>query len=67
MEAVKFGHDCGLKDEDNRHAFTKVKALLRTVEARTPADLVRAIGYALTQVTAQDALGWFASCGYSFC
>ena len=47
--------------------WSKVKALLRTLEARTPADLVRAIGQALAQVTAQDALGWFASCGYSFC
>lgn len=47
--------------------WSKVKALLRTAEARTPADLVKAIGQALAQVTAQDALGWFASCGYSFC
>jgi len=47
--------------------WSKVKALLRTAEARTSADLVRAIGQALTQVTAKDALGWFVSCGYSFC
>jgi transposase len=47
--------------------WSKVKALLRTAEARTPDDLVRAIGQALEQVTAQDALGWFVSCGYSFC
>ena len=47
--------------------WSKVKALLRSMEARTPADLVRAIGHALAQVTAQDALGWFVSCGYSFC
>ena len=47
--------------------WSKVKALLRSLEARTPADLVKAIGLALAQVTAQDALGWFASCGYSFC
>jgi transposase len=47
--------------------WSKVKALLRAAEARTPADLVRASGQALTQVTAQDALGWFVSCGYSFC
>ena len=47
--------------------WSKVKALLRRMEARTPAELVRAIGRALAQVTAQDALGWFASCGYSFC
>jgi len=47
--------------------WSKIKTLLRTAEARTPADLVRAIGQALAQVTAQDALGWFASCGYSFC
>lgn len=47
--------------------WSKIKALLRTAEARTPADLIRAIGQALSQVTAQDALGWFVSCGYSFC
>jgi len=47
--------------------WSKVKALLRAAEARTPADLIQAIGRALSQVTAQDALGWFASCGYSFC
>jgi transposase len=47
--------------------WSKVKALLRAAEARTTADLVRAIGQALAQVTAQDAMGWFTSCGYSFC
>ena len=47
--------------------WSKVKSLLRSAEARTPADLVQAIGQALAQVTPQDALGWFASCGYSFC
>jgi transposase len=47
--------------------WSKVKALLRAAEARTPADLLRAIGQALAQVTAKDALGWFVSCGYSFC
>lgn len=47
--------------------WSKVKSLLRSAEARTPADLVQAIGKALALVTPQDALGWFASCGYSFC
>jgi transposase len=47
--------------------WSKVKARLRTLEARTPAELVKAIGQALDQVTAQDALGWFTSCGYSCC
>jgi transposase len=47
--------------------WSKVKARLRAAEARTPTDLVKAIGQALAQVTAQDALGWFASCGYGFC
>jgi len=47
--------------------WSKVKTLRRTAEARTPADLVTAIGQALAQVTAKDALGWFTSCGYSFC
>lgn len=47
--------------------WSKVKTLLRAAEARTPAGLVRAIGQALAQITANDALGWFVSCGYSFC
>jgi len=47
--------------------WSKVKALLRALEARTTPELVQAIGQALAQVTAKDALGWFASCGYSFC
>ena len=47
--------------------WSKIKSLLRTAEARTPADLITAIGQALAKVTPQDALGWFASCGYRFC
>jgi transposase len=47
--------------------WSKIKSLLRTAEARTPADLITAIGQALAKVTSQDALGWFVSCGYSFC
>lgn len=47
--------------------WRKIKSLLRTAEARTPADLITAIGQALAKVTPQDALGWFVSCGYSFC
>ena len=47
--------------------WSKVMSLLRGTEARTPGELVAAIGSALAQVTARDALGWFASCGYSFC
>jgi transposase len=47
--------------------WSKIKSLLRSAEARTPDELILAIGRALAQVTAQDAIGWFASCGYSFC
>ena len=47
--------------------WSKVKNLLRGAEARTPADLITAIGQALALVTSQDALGGFVSCGYSFC
>ena len=47
--------------------WSKVKSLLRGAQARTPAELITAIGQALARVTAQDPLGWFVSCGYSFC
>jgi transposase len=46
--------------------WSKVKAALRSAAARTPADLVAAIGGALRCVTRQDAVNWFAHCGYSF-
>jgi transposase len=47
--------------------WSKVKGLLRSAQARTPTELITAIGHAIAQVTPRDALGWFASCGYSFC
>ncbi len=45
--------------------WSKVKTLLRSAKARTDDALLTAIGVALAKVTAQDAEGWFASCGYS--
>jgi hypothetical protein len=44
----------------------KVKQFLRSAEARTGEELQQAIAAALACVTAQDAMNWFASCGYSF-
>jgi transposase len=46
--------------------WSKVKAFLRQSEARTQSALLDAIGSALERVTRQDAINWFASCGYSF-
>lgn len=46
--------------------WSKVKQFLRSAEARTEEQLQAAIAAALATVTAQDALNWFASCGYSF-
>jgi len=45
--------------------WSKVKQLLRGTKARTQESLLTAIGVALGCVTEADALGWFASCGYS--
>jgi len=45
--------------------WSKVKALLRAAEARTAEELQGAIAAALKRVSAQDAAGWFAACGYS--
>ncbi len=46
--------------------WSKVKALLRKSQARDHPALLVAIASALDRVTAQDARGWFAHCGYSF-
>lgn len=45
--------------------WSKIKTYLRAAEARTQETLLRAIGTALACVTQQDAINWFASCGYS--
>ena len=44
--------------------WSKIKAYLRKVEARTKEALLEAIAAALETVTASDALHWFVSCGY---
>jgi transposase len=45
-------------------AFSKIKAILGRVEARTQQALVEATGQALDAVSRRDALGWFSHCGY---
>lgn len=45
-------------------AFSKLKAFLRRVGARTREALVEAIGAGLETITGQDAHGWFGHCGY---
>jgi len=46
--------------------WSKVKAGLRTAQARTQATLLEAIASSFRTVTNQDARNWFAHCGYSF-
>jgi len=45
--------------------WSKVKAYLRKGKARTSKTLCHAIGDAMAQVTQEDIINWFASCGYS--
>ncbi len=45
-------------------AFSKIKAVLRKIGARTHEALQEAIAEALLTVTTTDALGWFRHCGY---
>ena len=45
-------------------AFSKVKRFLRRLGARTRDALLEAIGTALDEVSAKDAKGFFAHCGY---
>ena len=46
--------------------WSKVKSILRKIEARTNDALLLAIGAALSQVTAKDAANWLAHCGDGF-
>lgn len=45
-------------------AFSKIKTILRKIGARTRESLQEALEYALTTISASDAAGWFAHCGY---
>lgn len=55
-----YSPDCSPIEE----TFSKIKAFLRRVGARTHEALQEAIAQALETVTATDALGWFTHCGY---
>ena len=45
-------------------AWSKLKAYLRKVAARTPKALDRALARGLARITATDARGWFSHAGY---
>ncbi len=44
--------------------WSKVKAYLKKVKARTQAELEKAIAAALETITASDCVNWFRHCGY---
>ena len=44
--------------------WSKVKAFLHALKARTPSGLLTGIRDALRSITPDDVLGWFAHCGY---
>jgi transposase len=45
-------------------AFSKIKNIVRKAQARTREALVEAIALAISAITLEDAMGWFAHCGY---
>ena len=47
--------------------WSKIKEFLRAAKARTFEALLAAIADALKTISAQDACGWFESCGYMTC
>lgn len=46
------------------HTWSKLKALLRRIEARTLRTLAAAIAQSSSKITKSDLTGWFANCGY---
>ncbi len=45
--------------------WSKAKAYLRKIKARTYAELLNGLASALRSISPQDAAGWFAHCGYA--
>ena len=46
--------------------WSKIKAILRKLKARTEDTLFEALADALNSITMSDAIGWFESCGYVY-
>jgi transposase len=46
--------------------WSKIKAILRKLKARTEDALFKALADALKSITMSDAIGWFESCGYVY-
>lgn len=44
--------------------WSKVKAILRKLKARTWDELIEALGMAFASITTADLRAWFAHCGY---
>jgi transposase len=47
-------------------AFSKLKAFLRRIKARTKQELYEALSRAIDLITPQEARNWFSHCGYAF-
>jgi transposase len=47
------------------HAWSKLKALLRKVGARTVRKLTRTLRWASLEITGDDARGWVSHCGFA--
>jgi len=47
------------------NCWSKTKAFLRKMKARTFDELITALAQALRSVSSQDAAAWFAHCGYA--
>ena len=45
-------------------AFSKIKNIIRKAQARTREALVEAIALAISALTLEDVMGWFAHSGY---
>jgi len=46
--------------------WSKIKASLRSAQARSQPALIQAIALPLASVTPQDVMNWFAHGGYGF-
>jgi transposase len=47
------------------HAFSKIKALLRGIGARSRETLLEAVRQAVAAITPEDATAWFGHVGYT--
>lgn len=61
--SILFQPPCSSELNPIEHAWSKIKGILRGIQARTVESLRKAVHRARRQISPKDLAGWFKHCG----